>query len=96
MNGAGEAIEGEFAAGLIEQDVGARQGHVVARYLDDRMVVDLHLIKQMDTLNPRLEVEIETIADWQFDPQYVVLEPATKDSSEDGQARKHMLPVPET
>jgi hypothetical protein len=30
----------------------------------------------MDTLNPRLEVEIETIADWQFDPQYVLLEPA--------------------
>jgi crossover junction endodeoxyribonuclease RusA len=43
---------------------------------DDRMVVDLHLVKQMDTLNPRLEVEIETIADWQFDPQYVLLEPA--------------------
>ena len=41
------------------------------------MVVDLHLVKQMDTLNPRLEVEIETIADWQFDPQYVLLEPPT-------------------
>jgi len=53
---------------------------------DDRMVVDLHLIKQMDTLNPRLEVEIETIADWQFDPQYVVLEPAAEASAEDGQA----------
>jgi crossover junction endodeoxyribonuclease RusA len=43
---------------------------------DDRMVVDLHLVKQMDTLNPRLELEIETIADWQFDPQYVLLAPA--------------------
>jgi len=35
MNGASEAIEGEFAAGLIEQDVGAGQGHVVAWGLDD-------------------------------------------------------------
>jgi crossover junction endodeoxyribonuclease RusA len=43
--------------------------------IDDRMVVDLHLVKQMDTLNPRLEVELETIADWSFDPQYVLLEP---------------------
>lgn len=41
--------------------------------IDDRMVVDLHLVKQMDTLHPRMEMEIETIADWQFDPQYVVL-----------------------
>ncbi|HYP61263.1 MAG TPA: RusA family crossover junction endodeoxyribonuclease [Thermomicrobiales bacterium] len=53
---------------------------------DDRMVVDIHLIKQMDTLNPRLEVEIETIADWQFDPQYVLLGHADEASSEDGQA----------
>jgi crossover junction endodeoxyribonuclease RusA len=53
---------------------------------DDRMVVDLHLVKQMDTLNPRLEVEIETIADWQFDPQYVVLEPAAETALKDGQA----------
>jgi hypothetical protein len=35
MNGASEAIEGEFAAGLIEQDVGAGHGHVVAWRLDD-------------------------------------------------------------
>ena len=53
---------------------------------DDRMVVDLHLVKQMDTLNPRLEVEIETIADWQFDPQYVCWGLPTKRRSEDGQA----------
>jgi hypothetical protein len=35
MNGACEAIEGEFTAGLIEQNVGARQGQVAARCLDD-------------------------------------------------------------
>src|SRR5680860_657475 len=28
---------------------------------DDRRVVDLHLVKQIDPLRPRLEVEIETI-----------------------------------
>jgi crossover junction endodeoxyribonuclease RusA len=43
--------------------------------IDDRMVVDLHLVKQMDTLHPRLEMELETISDWSFDPQYVLLEP---------------------
>jgi crossover junction endodeoxyribonuclease RusA len=41
---------------------------------DDRMVVDLQLTKRVDTLHPRLEVEIETISDWSFDPQYVLLE----------------------
>lgn len=51
--------------------------------VDDRMVVDLHLVKQMDTLHPRMEMEIETIQDWSFDPQYVVLEPVL---NEDDQA----------
>jgi len=40
---------------------------------DDRNVVDLHLTKQIDPLNPRLEVEIETISDWTFDREYVLL-----------------------
>ena len=40
---------------------------------DDRKIVDLHLTKQIDPLHPRLEVEIETIADWTFDQEYVVL-----------------------
>src|SRR5579871_16637 len=35
MDRAREAIEGELAANLIEQDVGARHGHVVTRRLDD-------------------------------------------------------------
>ena len=35
MDGAREAIEGELAADLIEQDVSTRHGHVVARRLDD-------------------------------------------------------------
>ena len=40
---------------------------------DDRRVVDLHLTKQIDPLHPRLEVEIETIADWTFDQTFVYL-----------------------
>jgi crossover junction endodeoxyribonuclease RusA len=40
---------------------------------DDRRVVDIHLTKRIDPLRPRLEVELETIADWQFDEDYVYL-----------------------
>jgi len=40
---------------------------------DDRAVVDLHLVKQIDPLHPRLEVELETIVDWSFDTSYVYL-----------------------
>ncbi len=40
---------------------------------DDRAVVDLHLTKKIDPLRPRLEVEIETILDWEFDRTYVFL-----------------------
>jgi len=49
---------------------------------DDRAVVDLHLTKQIDPLHPRLEVEIETIAEWTFDREYVYL----GDGQEDGTA----------
>jgi crossover junction endodeoxyribonuclease RusA len=41
--------------------------------LDDRTVVDLHLTKQIDPLRPRLELELEAIADWSFDRSYVYL-----------------------
>lgn len=40
---------------------------------DDRKVVDIHLTKKIDPLRPRLEVELETIHDWQFDESYVYL-----------------------
>src|SRR6478609_2499092 len=42
--------------------------------IDDRSVVDLHLIKQIDPLKPRLEVELEAIHDWSFDPEFVLLD----------------------
>jgi crossover junction endodeoxyribonuclease RusA len=41
--------------------------------VDDRMVVDLHLTKQIDPRSPRLELELEVIESWTFDPQYVLL-----------------------
>jgi crossover junction endodeoxyribonuclease RusA len=41
--------------------------------LDDRMVVDLHLTKRIDPLQPRLEVELEAIVAWSFDRDYVFL-----------------------
>ena len=37
---------------------------------DDRAVVDLHLSKKIDPLHPRVEVEIETISEWEFDQTY--------------------------
>lgn len=40
---------------------------------DDRNVVDMHLTKQIDPLHPRVEIDIETIHDWTFDNEYVVL-----------------------
>lgn len=51
--------------------------------VDDRMVVDLHLVKQMDTLNPRMDMEIETIENWSFDPQYVLLAPVENGTESD-------------
>jgi crossover junction endodeoxyribonuclease RusA len=43
--------------------------------LDDRYVVDVHLTKRIDPLRPRLEFELETILEWEFDRAYVYLGP---------------------
>jgi crossover junction endodeoxyribonuclease RusA len=40
---------------------------------DDRAVVDLHLSKRIDPLHLRVEVEVETISDWEFDRTYCYL-----------------------
>lgn len=37
---------------------------------DDRAVVDIHLSKKIDPLAPRVEVDLETIQDWEFDRTY--------------------------
>ena len=52
--------------------------------LDDRAVVDLHLTKRIDPLRPRLEIELETIADWEFDQRYVYLGESTRQQSDVG------------
>ncbi len=41
--------------------------------LNDNRVVDVHLLKRIDPLRPRIEVELEAIHDWQFDGEYVYL-----------------------
>lgn len=37
---------------------------------DDRAVVDIHLSKKIDPLAPRVEVDLETIHNWEFDRTY--------------------------
>ncbi len=41
--------------------------------LNDNRVVDIHLTKHIDPLHPHLYVEMEPLADWQFDKEYVLL-----------------------
>lgn len=41
--------------------------------LNDNKVVDIHLTKHIDPLHPHLYVELEAIADWHFDKEYVLL-----------------------
>jgi len=42
--------------------------------LNDNRVVDIHLSKHIDPLHPHLFVELEALADWQFDNEYVLLD----------------------
>jgi crossover junction endodeoxyribonuclease RusA len=41
--------------------------------VNDNRVVDVHLVKRLDPLRPRIEVELEAIPEWEFDVQYVYL-----------------------
>lgn len=43
--------------------------------VNDNRVVDVHLVKHIDPLRPRLELEVECIRAWQFDEEYLVLKP---------------------
>ena len=47
--------------------------------VNDNRVVDVHLIKRIDPLRPRIEVELEAISDWVFDKEYVFLGEAGHD-----------------
>lgn len=46
-----------------------------ALQLNDNRVVDVHLLKRLDPLHPRVVVELEPISEWQFDEEYVYLQP---------------------
>lgn len=41
--------------------------------INDNRVVDIHLLKHIDPLHPHLYIELETLPDWQFDKEYVLL-----------------------
>ncbi|MBA3532101.1 MAG: RusA family crossover junction endodeoxyribonuclease [Ardenticatenales bacterium] len=43
--------------------------------LNDNRVVDIHLIKRMDPLRPRVEVQLEALPEWKFDDEYIYLGP---------------------
>jgi crossover junction endodeoxyribonuclease RusA len=43
--------------------------------LNDNRVVDIHLIKKIDPLHPRLEITLEGVSDWQFDTEYIYIDP---------------------
>lgn len=42
--------------------------------INDNRVVDVHLVKRIAPANPRVEVELEAIPEWQFDEEYVYRE----------------------
>ncbi len=41
--------------------------------VDDRRVVDIHLVKRIDPLRPHISVEIEVLPTWSFDDERQVL-----------------------
>lgn len=41
--------------------------------LNDNRVVSIHLMKHIDPLHPHLYLELEAIADWSFDKEYILL-----------------------
>jgi crossover junction endodeoxyribonuclease RusA len=41
--------------------------------INDNRVVDIHLVKRIDPLHPRLVVEMEALTDWQFEDDRAVL-----------------------
>ncbi|MBI1881909.1 MAG: RusA family crossover junction endodeoxyribonuclease [Chloroflexi bacterium] len=47
---------------------------LTAMGINDNRVVDIHLVKRIAPTNPRVEVELEAISEWQFDEEYVYRE----------------------
>ena len=50
--------------------------------VNDNRVVDIHLVKRIDPLNPRVEIELEAIPTWEFDETYVLLHVEEDQASE--------------
>ena len=48
--------------------------------INDNRVVDIHLVKRIAPNNPRVEVELEAIPEWQFDEEYVLLNESQEQS----------------
>ena len=42
--------------------------------VNDNRVVEIHLVKRIDPLNPRLSITLEGILNWEFDEQYILVE----------------------
>lgn len=49
--------------------------------INDNRVVDIHLVKRVDPLRPRIEVQMESIPeqDWKFDEEYIYVSPTEAD-----------------
>ena len=47
---------------------------LVALGINDNRVVDIHLVKRIAPNNPRVEIELEVIPEWQFDEEFVYRE----------------------
>lgn len=50
--------------------------------INDNRVVDIHLVKRIAPTNPRVEIELEAIPEWQFDDEYVYLGQAEDNAGE--------------
>lgn len=48
--------------------------------INDNRVVDIHLVKRIDPLHPRVEIQLEALLDWHFDDEYIYLGPSSPDS----------------
>ena len=53
----------------------AQDAICTALEVNDNRVVDIHMVKRMDPLNPRIEIELEVLDDWSFDHEHKVLVP---------------------
>jgi crossover junction endodeoxyribonuclease RusA len=60
----------------------AQDAICTALEVNDNRVVDIHLVKRIDPLHPRIEVELEVLADWSFEHErevYAIEHPAQGD-----------------